>query len=115
MTIFVRFMGEARPAKSDHSLILAFRFSWFKSLKKSNTHQTISSYMSTKCKFQFIFLKMAINKITGFTEKVINSSQTSFIPGRNIMEGVVMLHRTIHEMNREKMNRVVLKLDFESV
>jgi hypothetical protein len=71
--------------------------------------------MSTKCKFQFIFLKMAINKITGFTEKVINSSQTSFIPGRNIMEGVVMLHRTIHEMNREKMNRVVLKLDFESV
>jgi hypothetical protein len=58
---------------------------------------------------------MAINKITGFTEKVINSSQTSFIPGRNIMEGVVMLHRTIHEMNREKMNRVVLKLDFESV
>jgi hypothetical protein len=33
MTIFVHFMGEARPAKSDHSIILAFRFWQFKSLK----------------------------------------------------------------------------------
>jgi hypothetical protein len=29
------------------------------------------------------------------------------------MEGVVMLHETIHELNRKKMNGVILKLDFE--
>jgi hypothetical protein len=44
---------------------------------------------------------------------VINPSQTAFIPGRNIIEGVVMLHETIHELHRKKMNGVILKLDFE--
>jgi hypothetical protein len=33
--------------------------------------------------------------------------------GRNIMEGVVMLHETIHEIHRKKMSGVILKLDFE--
>jgi hypothetical protein len=44
---------------------------------------------------------------------VISQSQTTFIPGRNIIEGVVMLHETIHELHRKKMNGVILKLDFE--
>jgi hypothetical protein len=44
---------------------------------------------------------------------VISPSQTAFIPGRNIIEGVVMLHETIHELHRKKMNGVILKLDFE--
>jgi hypothetical protein len=39
--------------------------------------------------------------------------QITFVPGRNIMEGVVILHETIHEMHRKKMNGVILKLDFE--
>jgi hypothetical protein len=30
------------------------------------------------------------------------------------MEGVVMLHKTIHELHRKKMNGVILKLDFEN-
>jgi hypothetical protein len=29
------------------------------------------------------------------------------------MEGVVMLHETIHELHRKKMNGVILKLDFK--
>jgi hypothetical protein len=29
------------------------------------------------------------------------------------MKGVVMLHETIHELHRKKMNGVILKLDFE--
>jgi hypothetical protein len=33
--------------------------------------------------------------------------------GRNIMEGVVILHETLHEMHRKKLDGVVLKLDFE--
>jgi hypothetical protein len=35
------------------------------------------------------------------------------MPGRNIMEGVVMLHETIHELHRKKMNEIIIKLDFE--
>jgi hypothetical protein len=36
--------------------------------------------------------------------------QTAFMPGRHILEGVVVLHETIHELNRKKMNKVLLKL-----
>jgi hypothetical protein len=48
------------------------------------------------------FTKVMVNRMTGITTKVINPSQTTFIPGRNIMEGVVMLHETIHEIHRKK-------------
>jgi hypothetical protein len=34
------------------------------------------------------------------------------MPGRNVLEGVVILHETIHELHKKK-NGVILKLDFE--
>jgi hypothetical protein len=40
-------------------------------------------------------------------------SQSAFIPGRNILEGVVILHETIHELHRKKMDGVLFKIDFE--
>ena len=45
--------------------------------------------------------------------KVVQPSQIAFMPGRNIMEGVVILHETIHELHTKKLNGVVLKIDFE--
>jgi hypothetical protein len=35
------------------------------------------------------------------------------MPGRHILEGVVILHETIHELHRKKLDGVLLKLDFE--
>jgi hypothetical protein len=46
---------------------------------------------------------VVVNKVTGIAENLISPSQTAFMPDRNIMEGVVMLHETIHEMHRKKM------------
>jgi hypothetical protein len=60
-----------------------------------------------------IFTKVATNRMTGVATKLINPSQMAFIPGRNIMEGVVILHETIHEIQRKQMSGVILKLDFE--
>jgi hypothetical protein len=60
-----------------------------------------------------IFTKVMINRMTGIASKLISPSQTTFMPGRNIMKGVVMLHGTIHEIHRKKMSEVILKLDFE--
>jgi hypothetical protein len=37
----------------------------------------------------------------------------AFILGRNIMEGVVVLHETIHKLHRKKQSRVIFKIDFE--
>jgi hypothetical protein len=53
------------------------------------------------------------NRILKVADKVIGPSQTAFIHGRYIMEGVVMLHETIHELHRRKQDGVILKLDFE--
>ena len=35
------------------------------------------------------------------------------MPDRNILEGVVVLHETLHEIHTKKLDRVVFKVDFE--
>jgi hypothetical protein len=58
-------------------------------------------------------MKVATNRITEVAKKVISPTQTTFLPGRNIMEGVIILHEMIHEMHRRKQSGVILKLDFK--
>jgi hypothetical protein len=53
------------------------------------------------------------NRITKIADKVIRPAQTVFMPGRHILEGVI-LHETIHELHRNKMDGVLLKNDFET-
>jgi hypothetical protein len=60
-----------------------------------------------------IFTKVATNRITLIVDKIVRPTQTAFMPGRHILEGVVILHETIHELQRKKMDGVLLKLDFE--
>jgi hypothetical protein len=60
-----------------------------------------------------IFTKVVVNRLTRIADNVISPSHTTFMPDRNIMEGVVMLHETIHELHRKKMNGIILKLDFK--
>jgi hypothetical protein len=47
------------------------------------------------------FTKVATNRISIIAEKVIRPMQTAFMPGRHILEGVVILHETIHELHRK--------------
>jgi hypothetical protein len=60
-----------------------------------------------------VFTKVLANRLSLVAPKIIRPSQTAFTSGRSILEGVVMLHETLHELKRNKMNGVVLKLDFE--
>jgi hypothetical protein len=46
-------------------------------------------------------------------QRVIQPMQSTFLLGRNIMEGVIILHETIHELHRRKESGVILKIDFE--
>jgi hypothetical protein len=59
-----------------------------------------------------IFTKV-INRLSLVVSKVIGPSQSAFLPGRNILEGVVVLHEALHELRRKKQKGVILKLDFE--
>jgi hypothetical protein len=45
--------------------------------------------------------------------KLISDSQTAFIKGRNILEGVVILHEVLHEFRRSNTRGVLFKIDFE--
>jgi hypothetical protein len=53
------------------------------------------------------------NRMALVAQKIIRPSQTTFMSGRNIMDGAIVLHETIHEMHRKKLDGVILKLDFE--
>jgi hypothetical protein len=44
---------------------------------------------------------------------IISKTQTTFLPGRNNLEGVVILHETLHEMRRKKRKGIIMKLGFE--
>jgi hypothetical protein len=57
--------------------------------------------------------KVGTNRIMGIAPRVIKPTQSAFMPGRNILEGVVILHETIHELHTKKLDGVLFKIDFE--
>jgi hypothetical protein len=68
--------------------------------------------MYTQHEFQF-FTKLGTNRVTEMAHNVIRPSQTAFMPDRQILEGVVVLHETIHELHLKKIDGVLFKVDFE--
>jgi hypothetical protein len=59
-----------------------------------------------------IFPKLLIDRLTPMTDKLINPNQIAFIKGRNILEGVVILHEVIHEFRKTGKQGVLFKIDF---
>jgi hypothetical protein len=60
-----------------------------------------------------IFPKLLTHRITPMADKIISSSKTAFIKGRNILEGMIILHEVIHELRRYDSHGVLFKIDFE--
>lgn len=54
-----------------------------------------------------------MNRLSTVADKLVDQVQTAFIKGRYILDGVVCLHETLHEMRRKKLKGVILKIDFE--
>ena len=59
------------------------------------------------------FTKVGTNHITEISQKIIRLTQLAFMPRRHNLEGVVILHETIHELQRKKMDGVNFKINFE--
>lgn len=53
-----------------------------------------------------IFTKVGTNRLTRIAHEVVQPSQTAFMPGKNILEGVVVLHETLHEIHSKKLDGV---------
>ena len=60
-----------------------------------------------------IFTKVATTQINSVANHIVSPSQTAFMRGRNILEGVMILHETIHELHRKNLSGVIFKIDFE--
>ena len=60
-----------------------------------------------------IFTKLLMTRLNTVADKIISSSQTAFIKGRYIVDGVVMLHEIVHELQPKKQRGVIFKIDFE--
>jgi hypothetical protein len=60
-----------------------------------------------------IFTKVITNRLIEVAHRVIQPTQSTFLPGRNILKGVIDLHETIHEMHRKKHIGVIIKIDFD--
>jgi hypothetical protein len=60
-----------------------------------------------------IITKILMMRLEGCMSKIINKCQTTFIKGRNIMDGVMILHEIVHDVKVRKKDGVILKLDFE--
>jgi hypothetical protein len=84
-------------------------------LPKKREAKTIQQYMPIcllNVSFK-IFTKVATNRLTTIAHNIIKPTQTTFLPERNIMEGAVILHKTIHELHTKKVDEVIFKIDFE--
>ncbi|WVZ82121.1 hypothetical protein U9M48_029422 [Paspalum notatum var. saurae] len=57
-----------------------------------------------------IFTKVATNRLVKVAHKIIRPSQTAFLPGRNIMEGAVVLHERFMNYIRKNLTGLFLKL-----
>jgi hypothetical protein len=60
-----------------------------------------------------IFTKVGTNRVSAVAHYMVRPTQTTFMHGRHILEGVVVLHETIYELHMKKMDGVLLKIDFK--
>ena len=60
-----------------------------------------------------IISKILASRLAPVAHAVISPCQTGFIKGRNILEGIVVVHEVLHEIRVQKSSTIVLKLDFE--
>ncbi|XP_066396066.1 uncharacterized protein [Miscanthus floridulus] len=60
--------------------------------------------------FKLQELLVRLNRVA---DKVISHTQSAFVPGRYILDGVVVIHEVLHELPSTKQSGIILKLDFE--
>ncbi|GLU23278.1 hypothetical protein SLE2022_393000 [Rubroshorea leprosula] len=60
-----------------------------------------------------IISKVLANKIKKVLPKVISGTQSTFLGGRQITDGVLILNEVVEEIKRKKVSSFIFKVDFE--
>lgn len=56
---------------------------------------------------------MGTTRFSSVAHTVVRPKQTAFMLGCNILDGVIILHETIHELRTKKLIVIIIKMDFE--
>jgi hypothetical protein len=99
--------GQLNLSRLNYKLI-----SLIPNLKEVNNIRQLQSLCLLGVDYQ-IFTKVLTRRLTSVVDLVISMTQTAFIPSMNILEGVVILHKTLYELYRRKEKGIIIKLDFE--
>lgn len=62
-----------------------------------------------------ILTKVLTNRLAKIIDRVVLLSQFAFLKGRYIMDGVLILHETLHVLHRRKQPGILFKVDFQKV
>ncbi|XP_058761237.1 uncharacterized protein LOC131634589 [Vicia villosa] len=60
-----------------------------------------------------IIAKLLANRMRGVVDLLVSTNQTAFVPGRSMMDGVVMVNEILDWAKRKKKGCLLLKVDFE--
>jgi hypothetical protein len=108
MEIFQKFyVGDLNLSRVNYGLI-----SLIPKLKEANNIKKYRPIFLLGVDYKW-FTKVLTKRLTTVDESIISKTQIAFLPRRNILEGVVILHETLHEKRRKKMKGIIMKLNFE--
>lgn len=82
-----------------------------KSSDPTNIRQFRPICVLNEC-FKFIS-KVVTNRFSEVTSLVIWHTQTTFIPGRFILKGCIILHEVLHVLKTKSKKGIIMKIDFE--
>jgi hypothetical protein len=81
-------------------------------VEEASKIQQIKPICLLNCLYKWITKTLTI-RIESVVQRLINVQHTTFIKGRNIMSGVMILHEILHETIREKEVGIIVKPDFK--
>jgi hypothetical protein len=105
-------LGDIRPP---HLPVHRLNFGIITLIPKKDNANKICDYRPI-CLLNVLFkiiTKVLTNRIGLVADRIVSPSQTAFMHGRNILEGVIIIHESIHELQKKMLDGVIIKLDFE--
>ncbi|XP_058761431.1 uncharacterized protein LOC131634822 [Vicia villosa] len=100
---------------SKGTLVKAISSSFLALIPKKKNPQGLSEYrpICLVGSIYKILAKILAARIRGVLDKVISTNQTAFVPGRSMMDGVLMVNEILDWAKRKKKGCLLLKVDFE--
>ena len=96
-------------------LLFSLNFAVITLLPKTLEAGKIRQYRSIclqNVSFKFL-TKVATIHINSVADHLISPTQTTCMRGRNILEGIVILHKMVHELHQKNQSGVIFEIDFE--